>query len=148
MKKIKFMAATICIVLSAFGVFLIGCNPPPPPPIPEDGADIIIIVGDYRFELNTHERYLKGAILELVEYKDIVFEYSNHSWGVMVDRIGDLVNGYDGAWLILHLDYNNPAWATPDTYVLDGITFFSANVGISDMPVIDGVAYLFVLMSF
>jgi len=152
MKKMKLMIAAILIALSVLAVSLVGCYSPAPPPIPEEGANIVIIIGTDEFELITHQRYVFGAIRELVEREDLDFEYSyTRGSGAFIDVLGDLENGYGGAWLLFYssLDANEyPQWSDPWTYEKGGTTFWSASLGISSMPVIDGVTYLFALVSF
>ena len=112
---------------------------------PVQGGSATIIVGERSFELEDIEAgtTLGNVLDKLAADGEIVFEYTQFSFGRQLDVLGGLVPGV-GEFIAVYLTASRVnLWAVTPTTEVDGVIFWSANVGIDAMPIFDGTTYLF-----
>jgi len=148
-KIFKLWALSLVALLTIGLVAFTACSVEPPPALPPDGASIAIMVDTQRFEWVTTQTYIGLVLDELVEEEGLVFTYGYATGlGRFISTLGDLPSG-SSTFIMLYLTSNDLRWAIPtQTRVVDGTTFYSANLGIDSLPVLDGETYLFVAVTF
>jgi len=139
--RLAVFTALLAMLLPVFGA---SCLPPV-----DTGGDIVIIVGEQRFELENVEHEFIGQVLdELAATEELVFSYNaNPLLGREVLSLGSLSAGYR-TFVAIYISILEPRWSnTFSSREADGVGFYSANYGIDGLPVLDGVIYLFALGS-
>ena len=90
-----------------------------------------------------------GQILDALaaQKEGFVFDTTgnaNDRYGRMLNVLGNLNPG-SGEFIGIYLSYHNEVYAFPSDVMVDDISFWFANFGIDQIPVFNGVTYLFVI---
>ncbi|MCL2751548.1 MAG: hypothetical protein FWE62_02205 [Firmicutes bacterium] len=146
--KTKLLTLTaVLLAVTAMAFLWTGCDTDKPE-IPEGGAAIVIIIGADKYEVTTENEYVGQVLDELAETEDLVFEFTgtaDSQYGRMIDKLGTLIPS-GNEFIAFYSTSDNLQYSFPEMSVeLEGVTYYSANFGADQMPVMDGVRYYFVL---
>jgi hypothetical protein len=152
--KVKNLIMTAVILIVGAGVIWGGIyvyNNYIRPPAEEGEKTVTIIVINVDgaptvIEATTEADYLHDLLIELAAEGRLVYEFTVHlEWGVMLDRLGSLVDGAGGLFIFSYSDDTENTNQSFGTLEHNEKTFVANGFGVSGMPVKDGHTYVFAL---
>ncbi len=138
----KFVVFALVCVLALCTLTICACAPTGV----EDGEKTVtIIIGDSVIEERTDAVYMHDLLQEMSEEGDVEYEWEDGAYGATVMRLNELVTSTDWtSWIGYYIDLNDVSLISPGYDVEhEGKTYYSAAMGVSILPVKDGVTYLF-----
>ena len=155
--KKKTIACSLVVLLLSFAVGFFGCDNYIPPTNTLDTKVLFVDEKTYVFEAS--EALFEGTDIQtsdikLIDYMDrlvtleaLTYQASTSQFGMFIDSINGVAGLPSQYWMIYSTDTANSdtAWGE---YNFDGKTLGSASLGASELPIIYGELYAFVLESF
>lgn len=146
MKKVqKVLYVLLAVLISA--AMLTAC--PAPSDINEGEVSVVVKAGAAEYPVRTEKSFL-GEILDELAQEGLYLKASGTAgseFGRWLDEIGTLIpNPANNEFIALYATTENMNYTDPlTTKTVDGVKFYSAIKGIDQMPLIDGVIYMFVV---
>ncbi len=138
----KILAIALCLALAFCALALAACGDNT-----EAGTkSVTIIIGDDVFSEETEALYVHDLLEEMCERGDIEYEFEMDTYGATVEKLNNLLSTSDWTmWIGVYIDVDDVELISPGYETThQGKTYYSSGLGVSSLPVMDGVTYLFV----
>lgn len=148
-KRSKFFAYSLVAILTLVAlVSLVACgglNDLGKPNTQDGVKQATIIIGAQTYSVQTEAEYLHDALLELKAAGKIEYEFTLGEYGAFVTKLNELEGTANySKWIGVYVDSDDSELASPGyDETVDGKVYHSANLGVSDMPLLDGLTYVF-----
>ncbi len=119
-------------------------------PVIETGSkQATVIIGEDSYLVKTDAIYVHDLLLELKEAGKIEYKFDMGEYGAFVTKLNGLVGTADyKQWIGVYVDSDDAELIMPGyDETVNGKTYHSASLGVSGLPVRDGVTYLFLQQS-
>lgn len=145
-KKNRFLTAALIVCVAVCMATFAACAP-----AKSEGVKTVkFLVGDQTIDYVGEEATVGQVLRKLKTEGKLTLDANESEWGLYINGIGSLTadSGKNEfiAFLSSSTDVTHAGSLIP--VEKDGVNYFSTNKGVDDMPLLDGITYLFMIDTF